>query len=155
MNYIPLYLAISPVWIVIFVVLGILVAAFTGLYFYGRKQQKKMAENAPKIEAAAQTYTILVIDKKKMRMKDADFPQSIMDAVPRLNKMAKVPIVKAKIGARIMNLISEPNLFDLIPVKQEVRASISGIYITKITAIHGTQIKDDKKAKKNKKKNKK
>ena len=41
----------------------------------------------------------------------------------------KVPIVKAKIGPRIMSLICEDKIFDLIPVKKEIRATISGIYI--------------------------
>ena len=149
MKYNPLYLALAPVWIVLIVVLVILVGGFTALYFYGRKQQKKMAENAPKIEAAAQTYTMLVIDKKKMRMKDAGFPDAVMESVPKLNRVAKVPVVKAKIGPRILTLVSEPTVFDLIPVKQEVKATISGIYITKIAPVHGTVIKaDDKKKKK-------
>ena len=149
MNHNPLFLAISPVLLVLIIVLVILVGAFTGLYLFGRRQQKRMAENAPKIEAAAQTYSILVIDKKMMRMKDADFPQAIMDSVPKINKMTKVPVVRAKIGSRVIDLVSEPNVFDLIPVKQEIKATISGIYITKVAATHGSLAKkEDKKKKK-------
>jgi hypothetical protein len=40
-----------------------------------------------------------------------------------------VPIVKAKIGPKIMTLMCDDKIFDLIPVKKEVKAVMNGIYI--------------------------
>lgn len=48
-----------------------------------------------------------------------------------------MPIVKAKIGARIMTLMADPKVFDQIPVKAEVKAEVSGIYITGIKSVRG------------------
>ena len=40
-----------------------------------------------------------------------------------------MPIVKAKIGPRVMSLMCDPKVFDQIPIKAEVKAEVSGIYI--------------------------
>ena len=47
----------------------------------------------------------------------------------------KVPIVKAKIGPRIMSLMCDERIFELIPVKKEIRAVISGIYIMDVKGL--------------------
>ena len=47
-------------------------------------------------------------------------------------RRTKLPIVKAKIGPRIMTMVADEKIFDLIPLKKEVKATISGIYITSI-----------------------
>jgi len=49
----------------------------------------------------------------------------------------KVPVVKAKVGPRIMTMVADEKIFDLIPVKKEVKAEVSGIYIVGIRGIHG------------------
>jgi len=42
---------------------------------------------------------------------------------------SKVPVVKAKAGPRIMTFMCDDKLFDNLPVKQEVKAMVGGIYI--------------------------
>ena len=59
----------SPVLKVILIVLVVLVAVIAILYFLGRKAQKKQAEQQAQIEAAKQTVTMLIIDKKKAAVK--------------------------------------------------------------------------------------
>ena len=61
----------STGWIVFIVLLAILVAVFVVLYFLGKKAQKKQEDQQAQIEANKQTVTMLVIDKKKMRIKDS------------------------------------------------------------------------------------
>ena len=46
-----------------------------------------------------------------------------------------MPIVKAKVGPKIMTLICDEKIFELIPVKKSVRATVSGIYITKVQGL--------------------
>ena len=48
-----------------------------------------------------------------------------------------MPIVKAKIGPQVMSLICDDAIFEEIPVKREVKAMISGIYIVSVKNIRG------------------
>ena len=68
-----------------------------------------------------------------------------MDATPKLLRRSKVPVVKAKVGPRVMVLISDDKIFDMIPVKQEVKATVSGIYITKVRSLRGPALVAPKK----------
>lgn len=122
-------------WNVLIVILVVLVVAFIVLYFLGRKAQKKQALQQEQIEAAKQTVSMLVIDKKKMKIKESGLPQIVIDQTPKLMRGSKLPIVKAKVGPRIMTLVCDANIFDLIPVKREVKAVISGIYIVDVKGV--------------------
>ena len=55
----------STGWIVLIVVLVILVALIIGLYFLGKRAEKKQEEQNAQVEATAQNVTMLIIDKKK------------------------------------------------------------------------------------------
>lgn len=134
----PIALAgISPFAITMIVIAVVLIAAFVFLYFFGKKQQKKMDENQKEIDAVAQQITMLVIDKKKLRFSKAGLPQVVVDATPKYARLAKVPVVKAKVGPKVMTLIADVNIYDMIPVKQEIKATVSGIYITKVRSLRG------------------
>ena len=135
----------SPVLIVLIVIAVILVAAFIVLTILGKKAQKKKEEQDAQVAAAAQTVTMLIIDKKRMKLKDAGLPQQIMDQTSKFMRRAKLPIVKAKVGPRVMSLIADEQIFDEIPVKKEVKASVSGIYITSVRGIRGPLEKPAKK----------
>ena len=86
------------------------------------------------MEAAKQTVSMLVIDKKKLKMKEAGLPQMVLDSTPKIMRRTKLPIVKAKVGPRIMTFIADAKVFEMIPVKKEVKATISGLYITDVKA---------------------
>ena len=122
---------------IIITVLIILVVLLVVLYFVGKKMQKKQAEQEAQIEAAKQTVTMLIIDKKKLKLKDAGLPAAVLEKTPKYMRRAKFPIVKAKIGPQIMSLICDASIFDIIPVKKEVKATVSGIYITDVKGIRG------------------
>ena len=131
--------------IVLIVVLLVLIAAVVALYFLGKKAQKRQEEQQQQIEAMKQTVSMLIIDKKRMKMKDAGLPQQVMDSANRFAKNAKMPVVKAKIGPQIMTLIADEKIFDSIPVKKEVKVVVSGIYITAIKSARGGIEKVEKK----------
>ena len=122
---------------VLIVILVILEALVVVLYFLGKKMQKKQAEQEAQIEAAKQTVTMLIIDKKKMKLKDAGLPAAVLEQTPKYMRRAKLPVVKAKIGPQIMSLICDASIFDIVPVKKEVKATVSGIYITDVKGIRG------------------
>ena len=128
----------STVTIVLLVILVVLVGLLIGLYFFGKKTQKKQEEQQAQIEAFKQTVSMLVIDKKRLPLKQSGLPQMVIDQTPKLLRRSKLPIVKAKVGPKISILIADEKVFDLIPVKKEIKAEVSGLYIVGVKGIHGT-----------------
>lgn len=130
---------------VFIIILIIAIAIFVALYFLGKRMEKKQEESDRKIAETKQPVTMLVIDKKRMKFKEAGLPQSVVDATPWYAKRGKIPIVKAKVGPQIVNLIADERIFDDIPVKKQVKAMVSGLYIVEIKALHGKLEKPVKK----------
>jgi membrane-associated protease RseP (regulator of RpoE activity) len=133
--------------IVVLVVIAVLVAGVIALSIYGKKLQKKSEASQAELKAGAQTFSILVIDKKRMKLSEAGFPQIVLDQTPKYLRRAKVPVVKAKIGPKVASLMCDEKIFDLIPIKKEVKAVMNGIYIIDVKGMRGGL--DAKPAKKN------
>lgn len=127
----------STLTIVLLVILAIMIVGLIVLYFLGKKAQKKKEEQDAQMAANAQTVPMLIIDKKRMRITESGLPQAVIDQTPKLMRRSKLPIVKAKVGPKVMSLIADESVFDLIPLKKEVKATVSGIYITKVTGVRG------------------
>ena len=123
--------------IVTLVIVLVVIAALVALYIFGSKMQKKQEKAQADMMVGAQTYSILVIDKKKMKLKEAGFPAIVLEQTPKYLRNSKVPVVKAKIGPKVMSLMCEPKVFDLIPVKKEVKAVMNGIYIIDVKGMRG------------------
>lgn len=138
-----------PVWsIVLLVILAVLIVAFIVLAVIGSRLKKKQDAQQEQIEAAKQTMSMLVIDKKKMKLKDAGLPKMVLDQTPKYLRGTKTPVVKSKIGPRVMTLMCDPKVFDQIPVKAEIKAEVSGIYIVGIKSVRGGKIVVEEKKKK-------
>ena len=129
---------------VFLIILTIVVVLLAVLYFVGRRLQKKQAVQQEQMEAAKQTVSMLVIDKKKLKMKEAGLPQMVLDSTPKIMRRTKLPIVKAKVGPRSMTFIADARVFEMIPVKKEVKATISGLYITDVKGVRGTVLEPPK-----------
>lgn len=127
-NLIPV-MGISTAVIVMIVIAVILIAALVALSIYGKKLQDRQEASQKELENASQSVSLLVIDKKRMKLSESGLPQLVLDQTPKYMRGRKVPIVKAKIGPRIMSFICDEKIFEVIPVKKEVKAVISGIYI--------------------------
>ena len=123
--------------IIVLIVLAVIAVILGLLYYFGKKAQTKQAAQQEQMEAMKQ--------KKKLRMKDSGLPQMVIDQTPKMMRRAKLPIVKAKVGPRIMTLICDAAIFDQIPVKKEVKATVSGIYITGVRGIRGSLEQPEKK----------
>lgn len=119
-------------WIISGLIIAVGIIILIVLYFQGNKLQKKQEEQRAQIMENVQQVTMLVIDKKRMPLKDAGLPKAVMDQAPKRAQRAKMPVVKAKIGPRIMTFIADDDVYDLIPVKAQIKAMVSGIYITSI-----------------------
>ncbi len=136
--------------IVLIVTAVIMVAAIVVLYFLGKKAEKRKAEADEQMAAMAQQVSMLIIDKKRMKMKDAGLPDAVLEQTPWYAKNSKIPVVKAKVGPQMMTLICDEAIFDDMPVKKEVKATVSGLYITKVRGLHGKQTQQDDGKKKKK-----
>ena len=123
--------------IVLLVIVIILAIALVVLYFIGKKAQKKQEEQQAQIDAAKQTVSMLIIDKKRMKLREAGLPQMVVEQAPKLLRGSKLPIVKAKVGPQILSLVCDEKIFNDVPVKKEVKAVVSGIYITDVKGLHG------------------
>lgn len=127
----------STLGIVLLVIAIVLLVAMVVLFFLGKRAEKKKEEQDAQIAAASQTVSMLIIDKKRMPLKDAGLPQQIIEQTPKLMRRSKLPIVKAKVGPKVMTLIADEKIFDEIPIKKEVRATVSGLYITGVKGLRG------------------
>lgn len=128
------------------IILIVVVVILAVLYFLGRRLQKKQDERQVQMEAAKQTISMLVIDKKRLPLKESGLPQNVIEQTPKLMRRTKLPIVKAKVGPRIMVLIADEKIYDLIPLKKEVKATVSGLYITEVRGVRGPLPTPPKKA---------
>ena len=140
---------VSPLTVVLIVIAVAMLAAVIALYFVGKKAQKRQEEQNEQLAATAQTVSMLIIDKKKMRLKDSGLPAVVIEQSPKMLRRSKLPIIKAKIGPKVMTLICDASIYDSIPVKKEVKAVVSGLYITEVKGLRGPiENKDEKKKKK-------
>ena len=108
--------------IALIIVCAVVVVVLLVFYFLGKKQQKKREEQQETIDSMKQSISMLVIDKKKLRIKDSGLPQQVIDQTPKYLRRSKVPVVKAKVGPKIMLFIAEQEIFDQIPLKKEIKA---------------------------------
>lgn len=138
----------KPFWIVLIVILVITAVILTVLYFLGKRLEKKQAEQQALMDSMAQTVSLMVVDKKRMRIKEATgLPKQVLEQTPWYLKRSKVPVVKVKVGPKVMTMLCEDKIFDLLPLKTELKATVSGIYITKAKPVRGSLLAPPKKKK--------
>jgi hypothetical protein len=116
-------------WLIIAIVAGLLVIGFL---FLKKKMKEKMAVQQELIEQMKMTQTIFVIAKRIDNIKNSDIPKKVLDQIPKMYKIKKIPLVKAKIGPMVIDLICEENIFSKIPEKKNVKVEIAGIFISNV-----------------------
>ena len=122
----------------VLLIIALIAAIVLGvMYYFGRKMEKRQVEQQSMIDAAKQTVTIMAIDKKKMKISESGMPKEAIDAVPWYAKRMKVPVVKVKIGPKIMTMLADEKAFAQLPLKTEAKVVISGLYITDVKSARG------------------
>lgn len=122
----------STILTILVIVLIIAIILLAVLYFYGRRLQDRNLEAERTLESFTQTMPMLVIDKKRMRLKDAPFPKEVFEKTPFYAKWMKICVVQVKLGPRVVNLICDKNVYDQIPLKTTIQGTISGLYLKEI-----------------------
>ncbi len=136
----------QPWQIVLLVITVVLIALVVVLYFVGKKAQQKQDAQKEMMEANKMTVSMLIIDKKRLPVKESGLPQSVIDQTPKMMRRSKLPIIKAKVGPQILSLVCDEKIFDSVPVKKEVKATVSGIYVLEVKGLHGkVAAKEEKK----------
>jgi len=105
------------------------VIGVTAFYFINKWAGKKAAAQQDMVAQHKQTVSIYVIDKKKDKITNAGFPKAVADQIPRMAKLMKTPLVKAKIGPQIMTLVCDAKVYDALPIKKTVSVELAGAYI--------------------------
>ena len=112
------------------VIVSIIAAIIVGvLYFLNKWAGKKNAQQQDMVNQHKQTASIYVIDKKKEKITTAHFPKAVVDQMPRMAKMMKTPLVKAKVGPQILTMLCDEAVFNALPVKKTVTVEVAGAYI--------------------------
>ena len=117
------------IWDILIIIGIVIVIIVVALYFLQKWAGKRAAEQNKMVQANKQTVSIYVIDKKKDKITNANFPKAVQSQIPRMGKLMKMPLVKAKIGPQIMTLICDADVFPALPVKKTVTVELAGAYI--------------------------
>ena len=123
--------------IVIIVLVAAALVAGVVIWFLNKRVERSRLEQEDMIRQTAQIATVLIIDKRKLRLPKAGLPDVAMNEVKWYQKLMKVPVVKVKVGPRIMNMLADPRVYDALPVKSEAKVVVSGLYITEIRSVRG------------------
>jgi hypothetical protein len=119
--------------IIILIIILILIAIGFVAYRYLKKRvQKKMDDQKVLVDQHKVPASILVLEKRKDKITNANIPKSVMEQIPKVYKIKKVPIVKAKIGSQVMDLLCDEDVFDKLPERKTVRVDLAGIFIAAI-----------------------
>ncbi len=122
----------SSIWSILILVLVILAVVLFLLYRQGQKLQARQAESQKLLDSYSQVVSMLIIDKKKMKLKEAPFPKEAYEQTPIYMRWMSVYVVRAKIGPRVFDLMCEKPIYEQIQPKTTIKAKISGAYITEV-----------------------
>ena len=127
---------------VLFILILVLAVVLGLLYYFNRKNMKKVTQAQDFIEQNKISTQIFVIDKKMEKPTPSNVTKAVYDQLPKTAKIRKMPLVKAKVGPQIVNLMCDKSVFEIMPMKKNVKVELAGIYIVKI---QGTNLANKKK----------
>ena len=120
-------------WWVLYIILGIVIAVLVAGYIFLKKNMEKKANTQKDMFEQHKVLTsALILEKRMDKINNANIPKSVLGQVPKIYKLKKVPIVKAKIGPQVMDLLCDEDIYDKLPVKKSVRIELAGIFIAGI-----------------------
>ena len=127
----------------VFIIVLVLIAAIVaGLYYLNRRTMRRVIQTQDFIDQNRMTAQIFVIDKKQERPSAHNLPKNVFEQLPKSAKMRKTYLVKAKVGPQIITLMCDKPVYEVLPVKKNVKVDLAGMYIVSIT---GMNLADKKK----------
>lgn len=119
-------------YILIALVLALIAGGFFLYRFLKKKLQKRMDDQQEMVNQHKVPASILILEKRRDRIQNANVPKSVIEQVPKIYKLKKMPIVKAKIGPQVMDLLCDEEVFDKLPERKTVRVEMAGIFIAAV-----------------------
>jgi hypothetical protein len=120
-------------WYHYYIILGVVIAVIVAAYIIIRKRiNKRVDDQKSLVDQHKVTTSILVLEKRMDKVTNTDLPKNVLEQIPKIYRVRKVPIVKAKIGPQVMDLMCDDKVFDKLPEKKSVKVDIAGIYIAGI-----------------------
>jgi len=129
----------SDIIIIVIVVLALLCFL---MYRMNRKAMGQMIQAQDFIDANRQTVQIFVIDKRQEKPSASNMPKVVFEQMPKRAKMRKANLVRAKVGPQIVTLMCDKPVYEVLPVKKNVKVDLAGMYIVSVT---GMNLEDKKK----------
>ncbi len=121
-------------WWTLYSILAVVIAVLVAGYYYLRKKgENQLSLQKELIEKHKITTTILVLSKRMDKIDNAKIPKEVLASLPKIQKMRKVPIVTAKIGPQVMDLMCENSVYEKLPEKKSVKVDMAGIFIAGIS----------------------
>ena len=125
-------------WWILYIILGVIIAAIVaGWFFLKKKMEQKMSLQKELVDQHKIVTPILVLEKRMDKVDNANIPKSVVAQIPKIYKFRKVPLVKAKIGPQVMDLICDEEIFNKIPERKSVNVELAGIFIAGIKPTKG------------------
>lgn len=119
-------------YILIVIVLAVVAAGVVVYRILKNKVKKKMDDQQELVNQHKVPASILVLEKRMDKIANANIPKSVIEQIPKVYKIKKVPIVKAKIGAQVMDLLCDEGVFEKLPERKTVRVDLAGIFIAAV-----------------------
>lgn len=119
----------STIWILVLIFVA---ALLVGLWFWGKKLQKKYDEQQQLVNQHKQVMQLFVIDKKKDKVDNLKLPKQIKEQIPKMQRKRKMPAVIVKAGPQILTLLCDESVYNTIPVKKQIKAEVAGIMLVSV-----------------------
>ena len=120
-------------WWILYIILGVIIAAaVAGWFFLKKKMEQKMSLQKELVDQHKIVTSILVLEKRMDKVDNANIPKTVVAQIPKIYKFRKVPLVKAKIGPQVMDLICDEEIFNKLPERKSVNVELAGIFIAGI-----------------------
>lgn len=127
---------------IIIIALIVVAALLAGAYYLNKKTMRRMIQAQDFIDQNRMTVQAFIIDKKQEKPSATNLPKAVFDQLPKMAKMRKANLVKAKIGPQIVTLMCDKPVYEVLPVKKSLKVDIAGMYIVSVT---GMNLADKKK----------
>ena len=120
-------------WVQLYIILAIVIAGIAvGIYFLRKKFLQKIDAQKSLVDQHKVPASLLILEKKMDRVTNANMPKAVVDQIPKVYKLKKVPIVRAKIGAQVMDFLCDEDVFEKLPLRKTVRVELAGIFIASV-----------------------
>lgn len=116
------------IWVVVIAAVG------AGLYFWGKKLQKRYDEQQQLVNQHKQVVPLFIIDKKKDKIDNLKLPKQVKEQMPKMQRKRKMPVVIAKAGPQIVTLMCDEVVYNTVPVKKQIKAEVAGIMLVNVVS---------------------